>query len=346
MSTPSISSEELLGREVSFQDSAFGTPSKECRLGEVLNDIRNGTYAAQVQHLRDLLASGNREQYSVDKRRLPGVTFSGTFHLQRRIVDLKEYNSTVVLDIDHVSGPDLIAVIEKLRSDPHVFASWVSPSEEGVKGLVPLSFADPLRSVEAHILHRAAFLCLSDYFSQAYGLSLDRSGSDVTRLCFLSSDPDLFLRDAVMPFAIDSVPGPFLAKRSGGRAYTANNAAAKPEDVKRCLCETEGKNSPRDRRTIASIIKFLEKRQLSITGSYDKWVHVALAIAGAFTYDIGKKYFLRLCRLDQSAHDEDASIRLLESCYLTGRREISLGTVWHYAEEVGYKCKECDEGQY
>jgi hypothetical protein len=88
---------------------------------------------------------------------------------------------------------------------------------------------------------------------------------------------------------------------------------------------------------MGSIVTYLTKRQISITASYDRWVRVALAIADTFTYDVGKKYYLDLCRLDGGAHDEDGSIRLLESCYNNSHGKITFGTIRHFAQGHGYK---------
>ena len=88
---------------------------------------------------------------------------------------------------------------------------------------------------------------------------------------------------------------------------------------------------------MGSIVTYLKKRRISITATYDRWVRVAFAIADTFTYDIGKNYYLDLCRLDGDDHDEDGSIRLLESCYHSTRGRITFGTIRHYAQEYGYK---------
>ena len=305
---------------------------------QVLNDIRDGRYAARVQHLRDLISRGERDQYSVDKKNLPGVTFSGTFNGRRQIRELKEYNDLLVLDVDHLSKDDLMAATIALREDVHVLACWMSPSEEGLKGLVGLSFSEERATFDVEVRHGAAFAQLSSYFEHTHGVSLDQSGSDITRLCFLSSDPGLHLRNDAAPFTVGEISEPVRRKRSRPAASRAKNDSTGSDTARmHFLNRTEGKNEARDRAAMGSIVKYLEKRRLSITASYDRWVRVAFAIADTFTYDVGKGYFLRLCRLDGDAHDEDGSIGLLESCYFSSRGHITLGTIRHYAQESGYK---------
>lgn len=330
---------ELLSRTVSYQVNAWSPPCNERSVQQVLSDIRYGTYSGQVQHLRDLLSTGERERYGERKRLLPGVTFSAVFKEKRQISEIKEYTKILVLDIDHLSESGLVAATITLREDPHVFACWVSPSQEGLKGLVGLSFSEGCVGMNDADKHRAAFAHVSRYFEEAYGVSLDQSGSDITRLCFLSSDPRLHLRIDAAEFVV-AAPEPMGPERSpatGARSRRGSVALEMP--LKHLLNRTEGKNLPTDRARMASIITYLTKRGISITATYEKWMRVAFATAEAFTFDVGKRYYLDLCRLDGHAHDERRSIAMLESCYQQGRGEVGFGTILHYAQECGYKKK-------
>ena len=53
---------------------------------------------------------GRSDQYSIDKKRLPGVTFGGTFNGKRQLQELKEYNDLLVIDIDHMNEAQITAV--------------------------------------------------------------------------------------------------------------------------------------------------------------------------------------------------------------------------------------------
>jgi hypothetical protein len=84
------------------------------------------------------------------------------------------------------------------------------------------------------------------------------------------------------------------------------------------------------------MLKFLRNRRLAITGDYEKWFRIAYAISNTFTYDIGEKYFLQLCQLDGTRHDEEKSISMLQYCYVNSKCNISFGTIRYYFD----KCKE------
>jgi len=92
------------------------------------------------------------------------------------------------------------------------------------------------------------------------------------------------------------------------------------------------------------IIKYLSKRNLSITNSYSDWYKVALAIANSFTYDIGEKYFLRLSKLDVNKYDEQKCRTLLKYCYENSKGKFNFGTIVYLAIKVGYIYKNSNRG--
>lgn len=69
------------------------------------------------------------------------------------------------------------------QNDCYVFASWESPSKNGLKGLVLLDFDFPLNN-NIDLAHKSAFFKLYNYFKENYNVEIDVSGSDITRLCF------------------------------------------------------------------------------------------------------------------------------------------------------------------
>ena len=62
----------------------------------------------------------------------------------------------------------------------------MSPSGDGVKALVKVT--NPER-------HRDHFRSLQSYFSKQYGLEIDSSGSNPSRACFESYDPDIVIKE-------------------------------------------------------------------------------------------------------------------------------------------------------
>ena len=323
----------LLKQKVSFQESATAPLGRELSIGEALAAIKNGTYKKQVLLLRQLKGK-NPKEYTARKKMLPGVCFCGSFREHRRRECLSQYNNLIVIDIDNLSAEEISRIKHVLSKDQHVHSFWASPSGFGIKGLISLQFEPLLTGDDVEQFHKLAFQMLTEYFANKHKIVLDISGSDTTRLCFFSFDPELHLKSEFTPFIVNhrdlklersSVSG--IQKKEKGVRVIKNEEA---------LSNIKGRNSSNDRNKIQSIIKFLTKRNISITSTNEDWYKVAYAITDAFNYDIGEKYFLKLCRLDGAKHDEEASKRKLRSCYLNSTGEIKFNTIVYFAQKHGY----------
>lgn len=324
-------------KKVSFQENAWTPPDAEFTVKEVLDFIKKGRYASEITYLRTYLNNGDTEKYDSFKKRLPGVTFCATFNKKRKRDDLKDYNQLIVIDIDKLSQEELASVKEQLLNDHFVSCFWESPSQKGVKGIVQLGYNFPLTESDINASHKHAFANLVAYFFKNYGINLDISGSDITRLCFLSYDPNLVLKEFSKPFPVEK---PTLTAKQSERVTKdrpEQELKAVHKTPKSIFLNPQGKNSPRDRAVIQSIIKFLKKRNKSITYNYPNWYRVAFAIANSFTFDIGEEYYLGLCRLDGAKHDEIQSQNLLRYCYENTKGEITFNTIVYLAKKEGYK---------
>ncbi|MCT4590680.1 MAG: PriCT-2 domain-containing protein [Carboxylicivirga sp.] len=337
-----MDSREILNNKVSFQKTAYADLTHELPIRDVLRGIKEERLKGIVTQLRGYLDKGDKGIYDKEKKKLPGVTFGATFNGKRRRNDIKEYNRIIVLDIDKLDSEELTKINQILLKDNFVLSFWKSPSNNGIKGLVVLDFEEEIYDVD--LFHRIAFKKLVEYFYVLYKIELDESGSDTTRLCFLSSDSKIVIKDNFEVFAINSEDiakySPTIIKRTASKGKSLRKVNRKD-----ALLNASGKNSPQNRLTISSIIKFLTKRELSITNTYDKWYRVAFAIANSFTHDIGENYFLKICRLDKDKHNEIECKNLLINCYETTNSEINFSTIFHFAQELGYKPKKViDDG--
>jgi hypothetical protein len=334
----------LLQKKISYQSKAWGELEKDITIQEALDDIKNGTLALQIKMLRAVLGENRTEDYNILKKKLPGVTFCASFNGARRKENLKLYNDIIVIDMDKLDPKELQRVKEILTSDRHVFSFWESPSKMGLKGLIALSFNFEFNVTEINSVHLQAFKKIQEEYFQRYGISIDVSGSDTTRLCFLSHDPNLVLKTSLVPFPVENVltnedPG------SGTITLAERKYSILTGSTKHLLFNPTGKNNPADRRRIEVIIKYLKKINLSITNDYVNWVRVAYAIANSFTYDIGEKYFIRLSQLDVGKFDENECKNLLTYCYQTSMGTIKFRTITYLAKMQGFKIKE-EKGEF
>ena len=116
------------------------------------------------------------------KLKLPVVMYSGKFD-GRKDEDLKEHSNIIVLDFDHI---DVAQSKKALATDDYVFACWISPSGDGLKALIKIASADQ---------HRDHFRAVCSYMDRQYGLEVDSTGKNESRLCFESYDPNIIINE-------------------------------------------------------------------------------------------------------------------------------------------------------
>ncbi|WP_394970951.1 BT4734/BF3469 family protein [uncultured Croceitalea sp.] len=300
----------------------------QSELLDELMDIKQGKYKNIIEQCRYYTSKKKYDSYKTLKINLPTVTFCGTFENGRKLQNLASYNKIMILDIDHVEVRNITLLKDLIQSDKYIYSVWLSPSGEGLKALVKID-GTPEE-------HKASFASLKEYFRSNYEIELDNSGSDITRLCFVSWDENLFLNTTsevyVDKATLVSIANPDKKTRKKASTSLVKSAFA-----------TEGLNKPEHRKMISLIIKYLRRKNLTITNSFDEWFRVAIAIASTFSYDLGEKYYLRLCEMDKEKHDELESKNILKYCYnsrnLDTSSTISFGTIVFYAKEKGFITK-------
>ena len=324
---------DFLNYNASFVTSKDSHVISVRTVGDLLGRISDGRYESLIQRARQCVDT-DEDSYRAIKLRLHAILFSGVFEGGKSKGQLKEYNRLLVLDLDHLSDEQLDRSKRVFLKDPYVCAFWLSPSGHGLKGLVELGFGNEVWDVD--LFHSTGFSKVYLYFKEKYDIELDRSGSNVNRLCFVSYDPELHINPEARVFSVEIEPPKRLSKievathRSRVREYSGL-------DYKKYRF---GRNKPESRAILNSIIKYLRKHKKSITFSYEEWLSVAFAISETFNYDVGEKYFLALSKLDgPPKYNEQEAIQLLRYCYAHSRGEISLGTIIFMAKNKGYYLK-------
>ncbi|MDR2292350.1 MAG: hypothetical protein LBE11_02630 [Prevotellaceae bacterium] len=279
------------------------------------------------------------------KKKLLSITISGVFDKTRKMEYLTKYTNLIVFDLDHIENiSEIDALKRQLFCDDYVCACWVSPSGEGIKFII--------KTLGRSSDHKYIFDSAKRHYETKLNREIDSSGSDITRLCFISDDSDLLLKNEEPKLYISN--SNVLYSQTSGQLHatdsdmnkmiTTSQSVRITDSIKRKeLYSTGGKNNSSDRKKIEKIIKFLKKRNLSITDSYEKWYKAAIAIANTFSFDVGEKLYLRLCELDKDKHNEAHSKHILEYCYLHKHvnKPITFGTIIYFAEQAGFDLKRC-----
>jgi len=163
----------------------FHEVSENLAISVILDQIRDGRFKSQVEHLRKLLLEGNKGEYDNKKKSLPAFTPSGTFNDRRKLENLNKYSSCIILDIDKLTPEQLTKAKSVIIEIPYTYACFVSPSNQGLKILILVD--------SRHVYHKQAFNQVKEYYETILNIKIDVSGKDIPRLCFYSYDPDLFL---------------------------------------------------------------------------------------------------------------------------------------------------------
>lgn len=109
------------------------------------------------------------------------VTFSGIFS-KRNNESLVKHSNLLTIDFDNIN--DVPKLKEVLLKDPFFETElmFVSPSGNGLKWVISID----LKQVN----HSEYFIAVSNYLNHIYNITVDGSGKDVSRACFLCHDPD------------------------------------------------------------------------------------------------------------------------------------------------------------
>jgi len=150
-------------------------------IDKALERIKLGASKGLVLDIRLAL---DKEKASKLKLNLPSICFSGKFGLDRKDEQLVAHSGFIVLDFDDIS--DLRDKQTEIIQKDFVYACWVSPSGNGLKALVKI--ADGKK-------HREHFQSLQEVFPE-----IDRSGINVSRVCYESFDPDIYINEKAVVF--------------------------------------------------------------------------------------------------------------------------------------------------
>jgi hypothetical protein len=163
---------------------------QESNIEVLANLIRNpeDSFKANITALRNLKNIDIRK-YGLQKRNLP-YFISARFQDNRRVIANFIEIYALVIDFDHlpISDLDPSTIRSALGKDKRVALAFISPGGDGVKVIIP--FSKPIQDAELYAKLYKNFV--SDFAKHHQILSNpDMVTHDVSRICFLSYDPDL-----------------------------------------------------------------------------------------------------------------------------------------------------------
>jgi hypothetical protein len=259
----------------------------------------------------------SKEEKSVLKKELCGVTFAGVFHESRKPEDMSEYSGGVILDFDHVDE-----VESKIREVFEYKSVWIvfrSPSGDGMKVVLKADIGDSSE-------YSCAYGYLCQYFKDNFDLEADQA-PEVNRLCWLPYDPGVLYR-----------------KIPKGCEYQKPNGHIATEHETQVCDDPEGYSfkKPYEVETISpyminyrtltralDVIDKLEKDKCDITSDYRDWLRIAFAFVNEFG-EMGRDFFHRVSRFYPGYSEEEADLQYTK-CMHSKKSGITIGTFFYLA---------------
>ena len=162
----------------------FTVPVEKKSLLLIGKDIISDKYKPEVEEIRNLIAQGNKAEADNKKKQLLAFTPSAVFSEKRQMPFLEMYSGFVHLDFDKLTPEQLQTAFAIISKISYTSLCFISPSGNGLKVFVEVS-----TELEHHDI---AYLQVQKYYEDATGLKADPSCKDVTRLCFMSHDPNAY----------------------------------------------------------------------------------------------------------------------------------------------------------
>jgi hypothetical protein len=212
----------------------------------------------------------------------PALTFGGTFGGTGKSEELLEMSGLIVLDFDHLER--LEEVRQKLENDISTHLLFVSPSGDGLKVIIKHNLRDVSK-------WQYLYQELEEYYFQKYDLSTDKTGKDISRMCYIPFIEKLYRKDDCQ---IWNYSGKFEKQAEALKNYSENgNGTCNKTEVTDELY-----------RECFYMSVFLKNKNINLAESYDEWVSYGFSLC---TFgEEGREIYNNVCSVSDK-YDEDVN---------------------------------------
>lgn len=275
---------------------------------ELVKEIKNPSndVATLISQIRKASSLGDKKEATRLKKGLPAITVSGIFEGGHLIANLKELNGLIQVDFDNVF--DLTDLRNQLRKDSIILCEFLSPSGNGSKSIVRYTGN-----------FEAAFHELTQYFQQRYSVTMDQVCKDVSRLMFLSHDPDCYYNP-------------------NAAFFKASNEAPKPEPKKAPEMPKTQSVPEGITADVEKVIDQITTHKIDITGGYREWLKLGFALASEFGLG-GLGYFHKISQYSPTYDPHTCEQQYEACCRDTGGEKATIKTFFGMAKDYGIDIK-------
>ncbi|MDD3171658.1 MAG: VapE family protein [Bacilli bacterium] len=196
--------------QITIFNNLAGSPNLDIVWDDLITDIKSDTYKETIIELRKAKSNGDRQTYDKLKKSLQSFTYCSTYKAKRRKEYINSFQYIVGVDLDHVGDEERIKEIcTLLKEDKHTFSFFISPSGDGIKIFYRLKKEEKVdkflndKNYDALAQYYAQkFEQVNKYVEEKYNVVGDPQVKDITRLCFVSYDPNAYLNFEAKPLDI------------------------------------------------------------------------------------------------------------------------------------------------
>lgn len=229
----------------------FVTKLKDRNLVEIFQEIKSEKYQSEINSIRYALHKGEDKTADKIKSELIGFTMSGTFGASRTKANLHTYSQIIGLDFDHIPVTELETLVKQINECKHTFASFISPSGEGIKVFIKIN-----SNANQHTI---AYNQVATYYKNLSGYDFDPKCKDSTRLCFVSSDPEIYVNETATIFEVQK------------------EVIQPPKEYKSETTNFESTDTLLDK-----CLKFTEQKEQYTNGNRNNFIHLFASNANRF----------------------------------------------------------------
>lgn len=293
----------LVNVAVSLYQNSFDRVGATSNLCEIMDGIKSGKWQKQVEAIRN---EKDKTKRSKLKQKIPAFTAGGLF-TSRNVNGLISHSGRLAIDFDLQDNPALgrgLEAVRKLLCEDK-FSEYVSLSVSG-QGLFAIVRIDGNKTCES-------FAYLEQYYKETYGLVIDKSCKDVSRLRFMSFDPHIYCNEKAEILVLPKADSEAKKERT-----TAGNG-----------------DSTRNWEFVEALIR---SGILIGDDSYNSWIRIGLALATEFG-EAGRDFFHGLSR-PSSKYSHAVCDKKYTELLGSKNGDVTFGTIVHLSKEAGFKYHE------
>lgn len=276
--------------KISFYSNTFAKiPESNIEFKTFLNDVKNGKWQDYVLGYRN---------NKIDKKQLSAVTSSGIFEKSRSIGSLKEHSGIICIDCDKKENTDILTKRELLGCDDFIYSFHISVGGGG------LAIYFKIKKNK----HLESFLAIEKYLSEKYQIIVDESAKDVSRLRYISWDPDLYLNEKSKLWET------YLPKQE-----------IKPFNYNPIYGDND----------LEFVFQQIVNQRIDLTSTYMDWLKIGFAFASEYG-ESGREKFHLVSQFHPSYNREKTN-KKFDNLLKSGSKKFNIGTFLWIAKQNNIK---------